>query len=836
MIPGDMGIGKKNLDAGIFGLQVRETEGSGGKQDESLSGKFGPAGSMAAKINGLQEYFINETRPVIPIIPFEEALHGLVQDGATAFPQAIALAATFDTSLMHEVARAIALETRSRGIRQILSPVLNVASDVRWGRTEETYGEDPFLVSMMGHAYISEFGKAGVIATPKHFIANVGDGGRDSYPVHFSERMLEETFYPPFKTAVQQAHAGSVMTAYNSLDGTPCSSNSRLLQKTLKQEWGFDGFVISDACAVGGANVLHMTATGYEEAGKQAVENGLDVIFQTDFGHAALFSQPFLSGKVRQSAIDSAVSRVLRAKFRLGLFDDPYVDPSSADKINGSAAHRELALRAAREAIVLLKNEGNLLPLTRSPGKIAVIGTDATEARLGGYSGKGNEVVSILEGISRSVPESTEILFSPGCGRSEQTLAPVKGRSLTHPDGTTTVPGLMATYFDNPDLSGNPVVTRTDTAINYSWTLYGPDPVLSADWFSVRWTGSVTSFTGGSKRIGVEGDDGYRLFLDGNLVIDNKTKQSYGMKTVDFLFEPGKAVEIILEYSARSGNNRIRLVWDEGMADTIEEALQFARYLAAESDLAVVVTGIEEGEFRDRSSLKLPGRQEELIHAVAASGKPVVVVLVGGSAITMGNWIDEVQGILNAWYPGEAGGLAVADVLFGRYNPAGRLPVTFPQAGGQLPLTYYHKPTGRGDDYADLSGKPLFPFGFGLSYTTFEYGNLELSKDTITPGDSVILRFRVKNTGSVAGEEVCQVYLRDELASVARPVKELKAFRRIHLLPGETREVVLTLGKDLFSMLNREMKRVVEPGAFTVMVGASSEDIRLRRILWIKKL
>ncbi|MFZ4520375.1 MAG: glycoside hydrolase family 3 N-terminal domain-containing protein [Bacteroidales bacterium] len=834
MIPGDLAIGKEKLSAGIFGLQVSAK----GLKDEASAqlltyGSSASSANYAQTVNNIQNFFINESRLGIPMMPFDEALHGLICQGATSFPQSIGLAASFDVNLMHQVAKAIASESRSRGIRQLLSPVLNIARDVRWGRTEETYGEDPYLVSQMGLAYISEIEKAGIIATPKHFAVNSGEGGRDSYPVHYSERLMEEIYFPAFKTAINNAGAQSVMTAYNSFNGTPCSSNNWLLNKKLKQEWNFRGFVISDACAVGGANVLHYTAPGYADAGKQAIENGLDVIFQTSFSHLELFSGPFIHGQVRQGAIDSAVSRVLYAKFKLGLFEHPYCNPAAAASSNGSPEHRDIALQAAREAIVLLKNENNILPLAGKVKTIAVIGVDAREARLGGYSGPGNNTISILDGIQQTAPQYVKVLFSPGCGRTISKFVTVPAGNLCSYNDGKKSQGLLAAYYDNIRLDGKPKVTRTDATVDFGWTLYGPDPSLPYDWYSARWTGMISSSSTGIRKIGIEGNDGYRLYLDGKLLIDNWVKKSFSTKMTEFSFIKDKEYDFRLEYFESTGNAKLRLLWDDGVTDTLDQSIATAVKLAAKSDMAIVVAGIDEGEFRDRSSLALPGRQEEMIRAIAASGTPVVVILVGGSAVIMGNWLTGVKAVLDVWYPGEAGGVALADVIFGRYNPAGRLPITFPITEGQLPLVYNHKPTGRGDDYNDLSGMPLFPFGYGLSYTSFEYSDLWFDSDTVQPGDSAILGFRLKNTGQVAGDEVCQLYIRDELSSVSRPVSELKGFKRIHLEPGESGKITFNIRHSDLAFPDENMKWLVEPGKFRIMVGSSSKDIRLRGFLTV---
>jgi beta-glucosidase len=676
MLPDDLGKVPDRYKNGVFGLQTAR--------------RSGPE-EAAAKINDIQRYFMERTRLGIPIILFEEALHGLVGEGATVFPQSIGLAATFDTELMGRVAAAIARETKSRGIRQVLSPVVNIAADVRWGRTEETYGEDPFLSSEMGAAFVSAFETAGVIATPKHFVANVGEGGRDSYPIELNERRLREVLLPPFERAVRGAGARSIMPAYNSLDGTPCSANPWLLERLLKTEWKFKGFAISDACAVGGANSLHGTSPGYEESGARAISAGLDVIFQTEYDHHKLFIAPFLDGRIPKSRIDDAVSRVLRAKFELGLFEDPYVDPADAVRVTGRAEHRALAREAARKSIVLLKNEGGILPLRKSLRRVVVAGSDAVEARLGGYSGPGTQKTSILDGFKSALGNEAKIAFFPGPGRK-----------------------------DGP--AGSPASSDLDAAVR----------------------------------------------------------------------------------------------------------------TAAGADAVVFVAGIEEGEFRDRARLGLPGRQSEWINRLAETGRPVIVVLVGGSAIAMDGWIGRVPAVLDVWYPGEEGGRAVADVLFGDANPGGRLPITFPREEGQLPLVYNHKPTGRGDDYLDLTGKPLFPFGYGLSYTAFAYEGLAVDPPSISPGDKTKVRFRVRNTGSRDGDEVVQLYIRDVLASIARPVMELKAFHRVSLRAGEEKEIEFVLGPAELEMLDANLRRVVEPGEFKVMIGASSADIRLSGSLLVR--
>lgn len=831
MIPGDL----DNADSlqyykGIFGFQV-SAAAKGDAAGQLL--KYGTnenAKVLAKKINAIQRYFVEKSRLGIPIIAFDEALHGLVRDGATAFPQSIAFAATWDTALVHRAANAIATETKMRGIRQILSPVVNIASDVRWGRTEETYGEDPFLTSEMGVAFVSAFEKMGIITTPKHFIANVGDGGRDSYPIHFNERLLEEIYLPPFKACFERGGSRSVMTAYNSLDGIASSSNKWLLLKKLKEEYHFGGFVISDANAVGGELVLHNTAKDYAESAMHAINGGLDVIFQTDYNHHTLFNPHFLDGEIDSNRLNDAVARVLKAKFELGLFENPYVPELSDEIIAQQKEHKKIARDVARQSIVLMKNEKNVLPIKKSIRSIAVIGVDAVEARLGGYSGPGNGKVSILEGIKQRAERNCKVLYAAGCGRQTAEYVVINEKYLNNKNEV----GLLAEYYNNITMQGKPVLIRIDKQIDFHWTLFSPDPdKLAADFYSVKWTGKLKAPLTGKFKIGLEGNDGYRLFINDKLVIDNWKKQTYRTILADFDFVKDKTYDIRVEFFSPDGNATIKLVWNVAVKNEWKQQIQQAVALARQSDITVITVGIQEGEFQDRAMLSLPGHQEELIQSVAATGKPVVVLIVGGSAVTMNNWIDKVSSIVDIWYPGEEGGHAVADVLFGDYNPAGRLPITFPVHESQLPLVYNHKPTGRGDDYNNLSGLPLFPFGYGLSYTNFEYTDIKLDKKAISKNETTTVSFKIKNTGKMDGDEVVQLYIRDVLSSVARPVIELKDFQRVYIKAGETKKLVFAITPEMLSMLNAEMKKVVEPGDFRIMIGASSRDLRLKETLTV---
>jgi beta-glucosidase len=818
---------KQAYKNGIFGFQLSAAAQGNNNAEQMLKYNATESGAVVVKkLNAIQKYFVDETRLGIPIIAFDEALHGLVREGATSFPQAIALAATFDTLLMSRVATAIATESKARGIRQILSPVINIATDVRWGRVEETYGEDPFLQSEMGVAFVRPFEKMGIITTPKHLIANVGDGGRDSYPIHLNERYLEEIHFPPFKAVFTRGGTRSVMTSYNSLDGSPMSANDWMLNQKLKKEWKFDGFVISDAGAVGGSLVLHNTSPEYATSGAQTINAGMDVIFQTAYDHYKLFLPAFLDGRVDSKKLDEAVGRVLKAKFQLGLFENPYITADHLKKIS-AAEQKNIAREASIKSMVLLKNENQTLPLSKQIKSIAVIGSDATEGRLGGYSGPGNGVVTLLQGIKKRAG-NVKVNYAAGADRNETEWSVIPSANLKTQDGK---PGLTAEYFNNIDLSGKASLTRTDAQLNFHWTLYGPDEKLGNSFYSARWTGYISSPKSGKIKIGLDGNDGFRLYINNKILIDRWTKQTYSTELVDFNFEKDQPYFVRVEFKETVGNAHIRLIWDADVKSDWEQKIDEAVQVAKQSDVAIVVAGIHEGEFQDRALLSLPGHQEELINSVAATGKPVVVVLVGGSAITMDSWINNVSSILDIWYPGEEGGNALAQVLFGDASPAGRLPITFPKHEAQLPLVYNHKPTGRGDDYHNMSGLPLFPFGYGLTYTTFEYSDIRIERLSIKKNESTQVQFELKNTGTFESDEVVQLYIKDELASVSRPVLELKGFQRVHLKPGESKTLNFVITPEMLEMLDAQLKAVVEPGEFRVMIGGSSRDIYLNAVL-----
>lgn len=659
--------------------------------------------------NAMQKWLRENTRLGIPVIFHEECLHGEMAPGGTSYPQAIALASTWDPALVHEVFGATAAEVRARGAQQCLTPVLDLARDPRWGRTEETYGEDPYLVSRIGVAAIEGFqgpgpfiDKSHVIATAKHFaVHGQPEGGTNAAPGNYSERVIREYFLKPFQQAVEEAGVGSVMASYNEIDGIPSHSNKHLLDEILRQEWGFRGMVVSDYFGIPQLRTLHHVADSDAAAAKMALEAGVDVELPSADAFTHL-KDMVTSGDISEMYIDRAVARVLRMKFLAGLFDDPYVDPDYAEKITNDAEHRELALKAAHETLTLLKNDGNLLPLDKTKYKrVAVIGPNAADVHLGGYSGQPTHSVSILQGIKDKLGSNAQVLYSEGCRITET----------------------------KPDWDADKVVLG--------------DPALNA-------------------------------------------------KRIQEAVKVAQRADVII---LALGDNE-----------------QTSREEWAENHLG------------DRDNLDLLGNQDDLVRAMLGTGKPVVVLLVHGRPNSINYIADNVPAILDGWYVGQEGGTAIADALFGDYNPGGHLPITVPHSVGQLPDYYYQKPSAKRGFLGDTV-KPLYPFGWGLSYSTFQYANLRLAPSTIGTQGETTISVEVTNTSHIRGDEVVQLYIRDEVSSVTRPVEELRGFQRITLDPGETKTVNFKLGFDGLSFLNRDMHRVVEPGNFKIMVGSNSVDL-----------
>jgi len=661
--------------------------------------------------NGVQRFLREKTRLGIPALFMGEALHGFMEYHSTSFPQALGLASTWDPELVHEVFTAAGEEAGSRGAGQVFSPVLDIARDPRWGRTEETYGEDPFLASRMGVAAVTglqgdswQIDRRHVMATAKHFaVHGQPEGGTNTAPGNYSERVIRENFLVPFQAAVQEARVGSVMASYNEIDGVPSHINPWLLDRVLRQEWGFRGYVTSDGNGLQMLVDTHHVAANFSEAARRAIGAGVDY----DLSNGAVYRtlvQQVTDGTVALTEVDRATARILTAKFRLGLFDNPYVDPDYAERTTGSAEHRQLALKAAEKVIVLLKNEKNLLPLDLDKLKtIAVIGPNAADVHLGGYSREPAHGVSVLDGVRQRVGAKANVVYAEGC--------------------------------------------------------------------------KITSAR-----------PGFRGWFD----------------------------------------NDVKLVDPKMQADSIHAAAEAAR----EADVAILVVGENESTNReawaenhlgDRDSLDLAGAQNSLVQAVVETGTPTVVLLINGRPLSINYIAGHVPAILEGWYLGQEGGTAAARVIFGDVNPGGKLPISFPHSVGDLPDFYNHKPSAN-RTYAFSTRKPLYPFGYGLSYTTFRFENVRVEPSKILVGGTAKVTVDVTNAGNREGDEVAQLYIHQRLASLTRPVMQLQAFRRITLKPGEKRTVEFTVTPAMLSMLDLDMRRVVEPGIFDLMVGPSSDQ------------
>lgn len=669
-----------------------------------LEEPFRDEAETVSLINAIQRHAVDETRLGIPVLFHEEGLHGYAARGATSFPQAIGLASTWDPELIEEVYSVVAREIRARGSHLVLSPVVDVARDPRWGRIEETYGEDPYLTGEIGVAAViglqgTEIPIAGdkVMATLKHMTGHgQPESGTNVGPANLSERLLREVFFPPFEQVVRRTNLRSLMASYNEIDGVPSHANPWLLNDVLRGEWGYEGGVVSDYWGIRDLQTLHFVEPDLESAAVRALQSGVD--FDLPDGDAfAHLPAALEAGRITEEEIDTAVRRMLRIKFEAGLFEDPFADADYAEEITDNDDARALALEAARRSIVLLQNDGTLPLNTRALNRIAVIGPNADAARLGGYSDVPTRVITPLEGIRAHVGDEVEVLYHQGV-----------------------------------------------------------EIVAEGDWWS---------------------DD---------VVLADRTEN-------------------------------LRRIRD-------------ARRVAQGADLIVLFIGGTEATSReawaanhmgDRTDIELVGEQKELAEAMFALGKPVVTVLIGGKPLGVDDVAAETNALVQGWYLGQEGGTAIAETLFGANNPSGKLPVTMARNVGQLPLVYNHKPSAlRG--YLFDTTEPLFPFGHGLSYTNFSYAAPQVSSSEIDADGSVTVSVRVTNTGTRTGHEVVQLYLRDVVSSVTRPVKELRGFQRISLNPGQSQTVRFALDREDLQMWDARMERVVEPGDFEVQVGGSS--------------
>jgi beta-glucosidase len=805
---------------------------------------------------------------------WNEALHGVARAGAaTVFPQAIGMAASFDVPLMREVASAISDEARAkhhefarRGLRgryqglTFWSPNVNIFRDPRWGRGQETYGEDPYLTSRMGVEFVKGLQGDGprylkVVATAKHFAVHSGpEKERHVFDARPSERDLYETYLPAFRALVQDADVASVMSAYNRVNGESASASQRLLLDVLRRDWGFDGYVVSDCGAVDDIYKTHKITPTAEAASALAVRKGCDLECGSTYKS---LSAAVAQGLVTEADIDVSLRRLMRARFALGLFDPPERVPFAQIpyRVNQSPEHDRLSRKMAQESLVLLKNDG-VLPLRRDLGTLAVIGPNADEVMtlLGNYYGTPAQPVTVLAGIRNAVRPATKVIYARGAdlveGREDpRALAAIPSAALS-PAGDARAHGLRGEYFQGLGFEGAPTLTRVDATVDFRWERGSPTSDMVArgelaaaralpnDEFSVRWTGQLVPPATGAYELSVTGDDGFRLDVGGKRVIDEWTSAPRARaRTATVDLEAGKPYDVKLEYFEAVRDSEIRLAWrPPGAKDPFDEALEAARAADAVVFVGGLTGDVEGEEMRvsypgfaggDRTDLALPATQDKLLRALAATGKPVVLVLMAGSAIAA-TWAEQtLPAVLLAWYPGQQGGSAVADVLFGDVSPSGRLPVTFYKSVDQLPPFSDYGMKGR--TYRYFEGEPLYPFGHGLSYTRFDYSDLKVDTDAAGASDEISLSLAVKNAGARAGGEVVQLYVRPVTPDAGAAIKDLRGFERVTLQPGEQRRVAfrLTPSRDFahYDEAARDFK--VAPGTYELQAGASSRDIRL---------
>ena len=794
---------------------------------------------------------------------WNECLHGVARSGiATVYPQAIGLASTWDKDLMKRVAVSISDEGRAkyhdfikkdkRGIYQGITfwtPNINIFRDPRWGRGMETYGECPHLTGEMAVKFISgiqgddpKYYKA--IATAKHFAVHNGpESSRHYFNAKVSEHDLRNTYLPAFQKTITEADVASVMCAYNRLDDQPCCGSSPLLQIILRDEWDFNGYVVSDCWALVDFynKGHHEVVQTPEEAAAMAFTNGTDV----NCGSVS----PYLAGAVEQgliseAQIDQAVRRLLLARFQMGMFDPDESVPFSSIpySVVDSKEHQELAAEAARKSMVLLKNENNALPLSKELKKVAVIGPNANDidVLLANYNGIPSNPVTPLEGIRQKLPNA-EVLYSLGCEHAEKlpTLKAIPSSAL-FTDETLKDHGLKADFFANTNWEGEPKHSRIDQAVDYYWWDKAPFEDLDGDNFSARWTGYLVVPEDGEYAIGGDGFFHYELFLYDSLIAKNSNIHHANKRFTYLNLKKDKKYKLELKYYDSHGDANVSLLWSTPRKDYELEAINMAK----ESDIVLLFMGLSprlEGEempvhvegFKggDRVRIDLPDFQQDFIKKIHAIGKPTVLVLLNGSALTF-NWEKEnIPAILEAWYPGQAAGTAIADILFGDYNPAGRLPLTFYKDIKDIPE--FENYNMDGFTYRYFKGDPLYPFGYGLSYTTFEYGAPTISDTGLqaSSNESITVTVDVKNTGDRAGEEVVQLYIADKTSNDPRPVKDLRGFERISLTPGESKSVEFVLSKDDLAYWNIEAQEYAPTlGEYDILVGSSSSNEDLKKV------
>lgn len=773
---------------------------------------------------------------------WSEALHGVAAGTATIFPEPIGLAASFDAPLIKNMGTVIATEARAKHHEEVRqgnflgvgldfwAPNLNIFRDPRWGRGQETYGEDPYLTGRMGIAFVS--GMQGddpkylrVIATPKHYAVHSGpEPLRHTFDVKVSLHDEEDTYLSAFRAAVVEGKAGSVMCVYNSINGDPGCANWFLLEDHLREKWKFQGYVVSDCDAVYDIERGHHYVQTREEAVAVSMTRGTDLDCNDPGNDYTPYVNALKQGLLKEKDLDTSVKRLMRARMLLGMFDPPEQVPYAQIPIseNNSPAHRELALEAARESMVLLRNDGTL-PLKKGIKHIAVVGplADQTSVLCGNYHGSNPELTSALEGIKKQFP-GAHVSFAAGTSFLRGSSA-VPAEELRTEDGQ---PGLKAEYYKGVDLQGAPALTRVDKTVDFDFVATAPSNEIGTLNFSVRWTGYLVPKASGVYELGVTGDDGFRLWLDGRLLVEDWTTHGSETKTEKIKLSGGHKYAVRLEYFQGGGGAVARLV---GARQSTARPLNQAVDNAQDADVVIAVVGITsdlEGEemsidldgFKggDRTSLELPQEERDLLEAMKSTGKPLVVVLMNGSALSV-NWADKhANAILEAWYPGEAGGQAVAETIAGLNNPAGRLPVTFYRGVDQLPeFTDYSM---KERTYRYFHGDPLYPFGYGLSYSTFTFSNLKLSSQTLKAGDSLDVDVDVKNTSAKDGDEVAELYLGFPQFPGA-PIRALRAFRRVRLPAGQEQHLHFTLNPQDLSAVDETGDHVVSPGSYALSVG-----------------
>ena len=794
---------------------------------------------------------LRATSPGIPRLNIEkyyhgnEALHGVVRPGNfTVFPQAIGLASMWNPKLHYEIATVISDEARARwnelclGKEQLgqfsdlltfWSPTVNMARDPRWGRTPETYGEDPYLSGVLGKQFVK--GLQGnhprylkVVSTPKHFAANNEEHNRFECNPQISEKQLREYYLPAFESCVVDGNSESIMTAYNAINDVPCTLNTWLIQKVLRGDWNFDGYVVSDC---GGPGLLvngHHYVKTKEAAATLSIKAGLDLECGDD-----VYIEPLLNayklGMVSDADIDSAAYHVLRARMRLGLFDDPNHNPYNkiSPSIIGSESHKALALEAARQSIVLLKNENNILPINLKKLKsIAVVGINAGSCEFGDYSGTPvGEPISILQGIKDRVGDKVKVNYAPWVSSQD-------GYELI--DKSYFPNGLTAKYFTSNDLKGT-YKDRIDDWVNFEPANQAPDPFLPKSPISIQWQGDLCPNISGKYTIGFKTDDGCRLYIDDKLLIDSWRTRSAETDQVELELKAGQKYKIVAEYFDSGGEALAKLYWKIPDKENKNILTYYgdAEQVVKSSDLTIAVLGINksiEREGQDRKDISLPKDQEDFIKAVYKLNPNTIVVLVAGSSLAI-NWIDEnIHGIINAWYPGEQGGRAVAEVLFGDYNPAGRLPLTYYKSIDDLPPFDDYDIT-KGRTYQYFKKDVLYPFGYGLSYTQFNYTNLVMKEDI--QGGVIDFSFDLENIGNYDGEEVAQLYIKFPDSVKEKPIKQLKGFDRVFLKRNQKKTIHLTLNLKDVRLWDVDAAKFITPkGKYEIFIGPSSDKVELK--------